>query len=303
MALRREGCLGGPGDAIDERCPSSSGSWGGKKRLSARCGCGCRTVNQYSNSAPPLEGARRVGRRGVGVQRGDPITRTLDASRLDLSRSRGRGYRRAKRERLQRGIPSSTVPHRKVIRRNAAMKVGMALNMLCQPGRPDASVVHEHMAMGDLVEPLGFDSLFALEHHFTGYAMSPAPLQLLAYYAGRTKRIHARHRGDRAALARSGACRGTDRVARHHVRRALPVRLRPRRRQRRNTRASASRWARPGRASSKRRRSSQQALAQESFEFHGEYFQIPRTVDPARGRSRTRSGASTAPRSARTRWT
>jgi alkanesulfonate monooxygenase SsuD/methylene tetrahydromethanopterin reductase-like flavin-dependent oxidoreductase (luciferase family) len=61
--------------------------------------------------------------------------------------------------------------------------------MLCQPGRPDASVVHEHMAMGDLVEPLGFDSLFALEHHFTGYAMSPAPLQLLAYYAGRTKRI------------------------------------------------------------------------------------------------------------------
>jgi alkanesulfonate monooxygenase SsuD/methylene tetrahydromethanopterin reductase-like flavin-dependent oxidoreductase (luciferase family) len=69
------------------------------------------------------------------------------------------------------------------------MKVGMALNMLCQPGRSDASVVHEHMAMGDLVEPLGFDSLFALEHHFTGYAMSPAPLQLLAYYAGRTKRI------------------------------------------------------------------------------------------------------------------
>ena len=69
------------------------------------------------------------------------------------------------------------------------MKVGMALNMLCQPGRSDAAVVHEHMAMGDLVEPLGFDSLFALEHHFTGYAMSPAPLQLLAYYAGRTKRI------------------------------------------------------------------------------------------------------------------
>ncbi|MBV8118718.1 MAG: LLM class flavin-dependent oxidoreductase, partial [Alphaproteobacteria bacterium] len=41
----------------------------------------------------------------------------------------------------------------------------------------------------DLAEPLGFDSLFALEHHFTGYAMSPAPLELLAYFAGRTKRI------------------------------------------------------------------------------------------------------------------
>ena len=69
------------------------------------------------------------------------------------------------------------------------MKVGIALNMLCQAGRSDASVVGEHLALGDLAEPLGFDSIFALEHHFTGYAMSPAPTQLLAYYAGRTKRI------------------------------------------------------------------------------------------------------------------
>src|SRR5216117_1041090 len=71
----------------------------------------------------------------------------------------------------------------------AAMKVGTALNMLCQAGRTDASVVGEHLALGDLAEPLGFDSLWALEHHFTGYAMSPAPTQLLAYYAGRTKRL------------------------------------------------------------------------------------------------------------------
>ena len=69
------------------------------------------------------------------------------------------------------------------------MKVGIALNMLNQAGRSDASVVGEHLAMGDLAEPLGFDSLFALEHHFTGYAMSPAPTQLLSYYAGRTRRI------------------------------------------------------------------------------------------------------------------
>lgn len=69
------------------------------------------------------------------------------------------------------------------------MKVGVALNMLSQAGRPDVAVVSEHMALGDLAEPLGFDSLFALEHHFTGYAMSPSPTQLLAYYAGRTSRI------------------------------------------------------------------------------------------------------------------
>src|SRR5207244_2806683 len=67
--------------------------------------------------------------------------------------------------------------------------VGIALNMLCQPGRSDAAVVTEHLALGDLAEPLCFDSLFALEHHFTGYAMSPAPTQLLSYYAGRTRRI------------------------------------------------------------------------------------------------------------------
>jgi alkanesulfonate monooxygenase SsuD/methylene tetrahydromethanopterin reductase-like flavin-dependent oxidoreductase (luciferase family) len=69
------------------------------------------------------------------------------------------------------------------------MKVGISLNMLTKDGRSDASVVAEHLALGDLAEPLGFDSLFALEHHFTGYAMSPSPTQLLSYFAGRTKRL------------------------------------------------------------------------------------------------------------------
>ena len=69
------------------------------------------------------------------------------------------------------------------------MKVGIALNMLTQEGRPDAAVLGDHLALGDLAEPLGFDSLFALEHHFTGYAMSPSPTQLLSYFAGRTKRV------------------------------------------------------------------------------------------------------------------
>src|SRR5690242_19389703 len=69
------------------------------------------------------------------------------------------------------------------------MKVGIALNMLTQEGRPDAAVLGDHLALGDLAEPLGFDSLFALEQHFTGYAMSPSPTQLLSYFAGRTRRI------------------------------------------------------------------------------------------------------------------
>ncbi len=69
------------------------------------------------------------------------------------------------------------------------MKVGVAMNMLTKEGRSDASVIGEHLSLGDLAEPLGFDSLFALEHHFTGYAMSPSPTQLLTYFAGRTRRI------------------------------------------------------------------------------------------------------------------
>jgi alkanesulfonate monooxygenase SsuD/methylene tetrahydromethanopterin reductase-like flavin-dependent oxidoreductase (luciferase family) len=69
------------------------------------------------------------------------------------------------------------------------VKVGIALNMLAKEGRSDADVFAEHLALGDLAEPLGFDSLWALEHHFTGYAMSPSPTHLLCYYAGRTRRI------------------------------------------------------------------------------------------------------------------
>ena len=69
------------------------------------------------------------------------------------------------------------------------MKVGTAISILAQPGRPDSALYNEHLALGDLAEPLGFNSLFALEHHFTGYSMSPAPLQLLSYYAGRTHKI------------------------------------------------------------------------------------------------------------------
>jgi alkanesulfonate monooxygenase SsuD/methylene tetrahydromethanopterin reductase-like flavin-dependent oxidoreductase (luciferase family) len=69
------------------------------------------------------------------------------------------------------------------------MRIGTDISVLAEPGRPDASVLAEHLALADLAEPLGFDSLFSLEHHFTGYSMSPSPLQLLSYYAAKTTRI------------------------------------------------------------------------------------------------------------------
>jgi alkanesulfonate monooxygenase SsuD/methylene tetrahydromethanopterin reductase-like flavin-dependent oxidoreductase (luciferase family) len=43
--------------------------------------------------------------------------------------------------------------------------------------------------MADPAEDLGYDSIWFSEHHFTGYSVSPNPLQLMTYMAGRTSRI------------------------------------------------------------------------------------------------------------------
>src|SRR5215212_3731661 len=69
------------------------------------------------------------------------------------------------------------------------MLFGVALNIPAEDGRSDAEVVGEHLRLGDLAEPLGFDSLFVLEHHFSNYLLSPAPFEMLAFYAGRTRTI------------------------------------------------------------------------------------------------------------------
>jgi alkanesulfonate monooxygenase SsuD/methylene tetrahydromethanopterin reductase-like flavin-dependent oxidoreductase (luciferase family) len=55
--------------------------------------------------------------------------------------------------------------------------------------RPDRAVYRDDLHLADLAEPLGFDSLWSVEHHFTDYTMCPDVMQLLAYFAGRTQRI------------------------------------------------------------------------------------------------------------------
>lgn len=55
--------------------------------------------------------------------------------------------------------------------------------------RTDREVYEHELSMADLAEPLGFESLWAAEHHFTDYTMCPDPSQLLTYMAGRTKAI------------------------------------------------------------------------------------------------------------------
>ena len=55
--------------------------------------------------------------------------------------------------------------------------------------RTDYQVWKDEIHLADLVEPLGYDSVWATEHHFTDYNLSPDVLQFLTYMAGRTRRI------------------------------------------------------------------------------------------------------------------
>lgn len=57
------------------------------------------------------------------------------------------------------------------------------------PTISDSTIYEEELPLGDLAEPLGFDSLWTVEHHHSPYTMVPDPTQLLSYYAGRTKKI------------------------------------------------------------------------------------------------------------------
>jgi alkanesulfonate monooxygenase SsuD/methylene tetrahydromethanopterin reductase-like flavin-dependent oxidoreductase (luciferase family) len=57
------------------------------------------------------------------------------------------------------------------------------------PTVSDAANMDDTLAIGELVEPLGFDSIWATEHYGSAYSMQPNPLQYLAYWAGRTTRV------------------------------------------------------------------------------------------------------------------
>lgn len=69
------------------------------------------------------------------------------------------------------------------------MKVGMTLQLTSFGGKPDLQTYQEELSLADMAEGLGFDSIWTLDHHFTGYVMSPDPVALLMYVAGRTQRV------------------------------------------------------------------------------------------------------------------
>ena len=56
-------------------------------------------------------------------------------------------------------------------------------------GITDAQVYDEDTALALLAEQLGFDVVWAVEHHFYDYSFCPDNTQWLAYVAGRTQRI------------------------------------------------------------------------------------------------------------------
>ncbi len=69
------------------------------------------------------------------------------------------------------------------------MHVGMA-TVFQNPKqmRADREVYRNELRLADLAEPLGFESIWGVEHHFTDYTMCPDVLQFLTYMAGRTTR-------------------------------------------------------------------------------------------------------------------
>src|SRR5436309_7842842 len=74
-------------------------------------------------------------------------------------------------------------------RKESRMHVGMA-SVFQNPnkGRTDREVYRNELRLADLAEPLGYESVWGVEHHFTDYTMCPDVLQFLTYMAGRTER-------------------------------------------------------------------------------------------------------------------
>ena len=68
------------------------------------------------------------------------------------------------------------------------MHVGMAA-IFQNPHRErsDLEVYQSDLKLADLAEPLGFQSIWGVEHHFTDYTMCPDVYQFLTYMAGRTE--------------------------------------------------------------------------------------------------------------------
>src|SRR6267142_1634427 len=147
----------------------------------------------------------RVGRRDVSDDLPPCVRRPVDAHAL-RRRDAGRYVRlRAGRQDAYRRVPPRALSCRDLTllgpratlaaaaiverRGDSRMHVGMA-SVFQNPGkhRTDREVYRNELRLADLAEPLGFESIWGVEHHFTDYTMCPDVLQFLTYMAGRTQR-------------------------------------------------------------------------------------------------------------------
>ena len=69
------------------------------------------------------------------------------------------------------------------------MEVGLTTIFQGVEGLSDAEVWRNEIRLAELAEPLGFDSVWGVEHHFTPYTMCPDVLQFLTYMAAKTERV------------------------------------------------------------------------------------------------------------------
>jgi alkanesulfonate monooxygenase SsuD/methylene tetrahydromethanopterin reductase-like flavin-dependent oxidoreductase (luciferase family) len=86
-----------------------------------------------------------------------------------------------------RASPAGDIPD---VSTEDVMQVGMQLLFQNYLGRQtDEEMWRDQMHLADLAEPLGFDSLWTVEHHFSDYSICPNALSFLCWAAGRTSTI------------------------------------------------------------------------------------------------------------------
>ncbi len=71
------------------------------------------------------------------------------------------------------------------------MDIGVLMLFQNHSNQPldDYQVYKRELEIAELAEPLGFNSVWAVEHHFTDYTLCPNPLEMLSYLAGKTRTI------------------------------------------------------------------------------------------------------------------
>ena len=117
--------------------------------------------------------------------RGDPRRALLRAAAR--RRSVAHRLRRAPRRDPARAQSRLVIA---ISRARRGVKVGVLLIFQNYQGRgSDADMVRDQIRIADLAEPLGFDSLWPPEHHFTDYSACPDNVQFLSYMAAKTTRI------------------------------------------------------------------------------------------------------------------